>query len=138
MINRNTSLALSVASLLALVLLSPAVAETTSSKETAAKTETTDAVRPLDTPSEHLALADGYRKKTTAYREDAAAHRQMLADYKTQVAVPTDAKTGIENPWLKKMRVHCEEYIRDADKLAANSEKFADFHTMRAAELQGK
>jgi len=137
MINRKTILTLSSGSLLAFGLLSAAVAETTT-KETAAKTETTDAIKPLDTPGEHLALAEGYRKKMAAYREDAATHRQMLADYKKRVAVPTDAKSGVENPWMKKMRVHCEEYIRDADKLAANSEKFADFHTMRAAELQGK
>jgi hypothetical protein len=36
------------------------------------------------------------------------------------------------------MRVHGEECIRDAGNLAANAEKVAEFHTVRAAELQGK
>ena len=62
----------------------------------------------------------------------------LLASYKKQVAAPTDAKTSAENPWIKKMRLHCEEYIRDADKLAASADQFAEFHTMRAAELKGK
>jgi hypothetical protein len=113
------------------------VAQTTS-KEAAAKTETTDTVKPPETPDEHLALASTYRKKAATYREDASTHRQMLATYKKQVAVPADAKAGTENPWIKKMRVHCEEYIRDADRLAADAEKFAEFHALRAAELQGK
>lgn len=62
----------------------------------------------------------------------------MLETYREQVATPADAKTGRENPWIKKMRVHCEGYIRDAETLAASAEKFAEFHAMRAAELQGK
>jgi len=73
MTKRNTALTLSVASILALGLLSPAVALTTS-KEAPAKTE---------------------------------------------------------------MRLHCEEYIRDAESPAPNAVKFAEFQTMRAAELQG-
>jgi hypothetical protein len=132
---RNTVLALSVGGILTLGGLAPAVADTTSKETT---TTTTDTAKPPESRSEHMALADGYRKKAAAYREDAATHRQMLATYKKQVAVPTDGKTGLENSWIKNMRVHCEEYIRDADKLAADSEKFAEFHTMRAAELQGK
>ena len=72
------------------------------------------------------------------YREDAASHRQMLETYKKQVTIPADAKTGRENPYTKKMRLHCAEYIREADTLAASAEKFAEFHSMRAAELQGK
>jgi hypothetical protein len=137
MTKRNTALAFSVGSVLTLGLLVPAMAETTS-KETATKTSTADTVMAPDTQSEHVALADGYRKKAASYREDAATHRLMLAMYKKQTSVPTDAKTVSENPWIKKMRVHCESYIRDADKLAADSDKFAEFHTMRAAELQGK
>lgn len=137
MTKRNTALTLSVGSVLAFGLLSPAVAQTTS-KEAAAKTETTDTVKLPDTPKEHLALADAYRRKAAAYREDATTHRQMLETYKKQVGTPADAKTGGEHGWIKKMRVHCEGYIRDAEALAASAEKFAEFHTMRAAELQGK
>jgi len=137
MTNRSTALTLSVGSILALGLLSPAVAQTTS-KEAAVKTETTGTVKPPETPKEHLALVDAYRKTAAAYLEDATTHRQMLETYKKRVATPVDAKTPRENPWIKKMRLHCEEYIRDAENLAASAEKFAEFHTMRAAELQGK
>jgi hypothetical protein len=137
MTKKNTALALSVGGILTLGLLSGAVAQTTS-KETTAKAETTAAAAAPDTAQDHLALADGYKKKAAAYREDAATHRQMLASYKKQVAAPTDAKAPAENPWIKKMRLHCEEYIRDADKLAASADQFAEFHTMRAAELKGK
>ncbi len=62
-------------------------------------------------------------------------HRKMYADYKMTVAIHPK---GPENPWLKKMRDHCDRYIKDAEILAADAEKFADFHRMRAAELQGK
>jgi hypothetical protein len=137
MTNRSTALTLSVGIILGLALLAPAAAQTTS-KEAAAKTETTDTVKPPETHKEHLALADTYREKAVAYRKDATTHRQMLETYKKRVATPTDAKTVSENPWIKKMRLHCEEYIRDAENLVGSAEKFADFHTMRAAEPQGK
>ena len=137
MTKENAALALSVGGILTLGLLSAAVAQTTS-KETAAKAETTASATASDTAQGHLALADGYKKKAAVYREDAATHRQMLASYKKQVAAPTDAKAPTENSWIKKMRLHCEEYIRDADKLAASADQFAEFHSMRAAELKGK
>lgn len=136
MTKKHTTLTLSMGSIFALGLLSPALAQTTPKE--AAKTETTATVHAPETSKDHLALADAYRKTTATYREDAAMHRQMLAAYTKKVAVPTDGRGGSENPWIKKMRVHCEGYIRDADKLAGDSEKFAEFHTMRAAELQGK
>ena len=36
------------------------------------------------------------------------------------------------------MRKHCDEYAKDADKLAADAERFAEFHRMRAEEMRGK
>ena len=137
MTKSNNAFTVSMLGILALGLLAPAGAQTTS-KEAADKTETIATVKVPTTREDHLALADGYRKKAVAYREDATTHRQMLDAYKKQVATPMDAKTGLENPWIKKMRLHCEEYIRDAERLAVSAEKFAEFHTMRAAELQGK
>ena len=136
---RNRSSVLTVlvmGSLLELGQLSPAAAQTANGA--AGSSETTSSVKAPDTPEEHQALADGYRKKAAAYREDAVTHRQMLDKYKQQMATPVDAKAGRENPWIKKMRVHCEQYIRDAEKLATDAEKFAEYHGMRAAELQGR
>ena len=137
MTKRTIAVGLSAGSLIALGMLASAGAETTT-KEAAAKMEMSDTVKPVDTATDHLALADDYRKKTAVYREDAATHRQMLETYKKQVTIPADAKTGRENTYVKKMRLHCAEYIREADTLAASAEKFAEFHAMRAAELQGK
>jgi len=36
------------------------------------------------------------------------------------------------------MRLHCETYIKDAEKLATDADKFTEFHAMRAKEMQGK
>jgi hypothetical protein len=138
MTTRNAVRTLSVGSIVALGLLSSAVAQTTSKEAAAAKTETTATVKAPETAKDHQALADEYRKKAASYREEAAKHRQMLETYKRQVAAPSDAKAVGENPWIKKMRLHCGEYIRDAEALAASADKFAEYHAMRAAELQGK
>jgi len=89
-----------------------------------------------ETPQEHLAMSEEYKKKTATYREEAAFHRKMLADYKR--GLYSDPRQAFENPYVKKMRLHCEAYIKDAEALAADAEKFAEFHRLRAAELQGK
>jgi hypothetical protein len=129
-IRKVAAATLSVGSLLALGLSIPAMAQT--------KAATDAPAHVSETPSEHQALAEGYRKKAATYREEATTHRQMLESYKKQVTNPPDVKSGRENTWVKKMRLHCEEYIRDADKLATDADKFADFHRMRAAELKGQ
>ncbi len=86
------------------------------------------------TAAEHSAMAESYKQKAASYRQDAEMHRQMLAEYKTGAV---HLKQG-ENPWVTKMRLHCEKYIVDADRLAADADDFAQFHTMRAKELQGQ
>jgi hypothetical protein len=134
---RTAAFTLSVGSVLALRLASATMVQA-GAQEASATTGTLATPTTPETSKEHQALADTYRKKAASYREEAATHRRMLDAYKKQVTVPTDAKSAIENSWLKKMRVHCEAYMRDAEALAAGAEKFAEFHTMRAAELQGK
>ncbi len=86
------------------------------------------------TTDEHSAMAESYKQKAATYRQDADMHRQMLAEYKKGAV---HIKQG-ENPWVTKMRLHCEKYIADADRLAADADEFAKFHTMRAEELRGK
>lgn len=87
------------------------------------------------TAEDHLAKAADYRKKAATYREEAAMHRKMYADYKLTVATHPKAP---ENPWLRKMREHCDRYIKNAEVLAVDAEKFAEYHGFRAAELQGQ
>ena len=86
------------------------------------------------TAAEHSAMAESYKQKAANYRQDAEMHRQMLAEYKKGAVHP---KQG-ENPWVTKMRLHCEKYIVDAERLAADADTFAKFHTMRAQELRGQ
>ena len=88
------------------------------------------------TAQEHRDHAEHYQKKAAEYRKEAEAHRKMQADYsKTVARNPKD--TG-ENPYIKKMRLHCERYSKAADALAQEAEEMAKFHTMRAKEVEGK
>lgn len=86
------------------------------------------------TKDDHLKMAESYRNKATGYRGDAEFHRKMLADY--MKGVPANQKAQPENGWIRKERVHCEKYIKEAETLAAEADQFAQFHTMRASELQ--
>lgn len=89
-----------------------------------------------ESAADHLALAKTYQEKAATYRKEAAEHRAMADAYKKTVPGPT--KTGGENPWAKKMEMHCRAIATDADKLATDAQKAAEFHTLRAKELQGK
>lgn len=88
------------------------------------------------TAEDHLAISKTYREKAATYRKEAADHRAMAEEYKR--SVPPGPKGGGENPWAKKMREHCTAIATDAEKLAADAEKAADYHALRAKELQGK
>jgi hypothetical protein len=88
------------------------------------------------TAPEHRARAEEYQRKAAAYRKDAEMHRQMLTDYSKNVA--RNPKDPGENSFIKKMRLHCEKYIKSAEALATEAEEMAKFHAMRARELEGK
>jgi len=87
------------------------------------------------TAAEHEALAKQYKEQAVQYKKVADEHRAMAAAY---AKAHPDAKGGAKNPWNQKMQKHCEALAKDADKLAADSEKAADFQTQRAKEVQGK
>ena len=89
------------------------------------------------TPKDHLDRAVEYRKKAAAYREEANRHREMILALKKRL--PPDTRPGnYEPPELEKLRGHCNGYIKDAEALAAKAEKLAEYHEMRAAELNGQ
>jgi hypothetical protein len=117
------------------VLVVAASAALASPQSVAPPTESAQALKVAVTAEDHLSKAAEYRKKAASYREEAAMHRKMYADYKKTVAINMKAP---ENRWLRKMQDHCDRYIKDAETLAADAEKFAEFHSLRAAELQGK
>ena len=98
------------------------------------------------TPEQHLARADYYKKKAADYNAETDAHRKMLADYHMKHPdIPWYDGEGQELPmhgtetaFVTEMRKHCDEYIRAAEQLAAEADRFAEFHRMRAEELRGK
>jgi hypothetical protein len=88
------------------------------------------------TAADHLALAKSYQQRAAEYRKVVAEHKEMADAYKK--SLPSTPKIAGENPWAKKMEEHCRTLAADAEKLAADAEKAADYHTLRAKELQGK
>jgi hypothetical protein len=89
-----------------------------------------------ETAKDHHEMAEHYQKVETQTREDIEMHKKMLADFDKTVAKGS-TKAG-ENPYSKKMRLHCERYIKAAEGLAAEADASAKFHTLRAKELEGK
>lgn len=88
------------------------------------------------TATDHEGLAERYEKKIVEYQNEIETHRVMLAEYQKRVA-QTPKQPG-ENPYLKKMRRHCERYMEAAHRLLREAEKMAEYHRLRAAELRGE
>ncbi len=104
---------------------------------TPAQSQSAPAIKVAVTEQDHLDKAAEYRKKAAAYHAEADMHRKMILDLKKKL--PLDTRPGnYESPEVQKMRAHCDAYIKDAERLAATAEKFAEYHEMRAAELKGK
>ena len=91
-------------------------------------------VKVPETTADHEALAKSYKDQAAQYRKTAQDHKQMAEAYKAKAAKP---KTG-DNPWVTKMNKHCQMLAKDAEKLATDADKAAEFHTLRGKELQGK
>lgn len=87
------------------------------------------------TVADHLTMSKSYADKATAWRAEAAYHRDMAAAYKK--AHP-DLKSGARNPWTVEMEKHCTTIVKDVEKAAADTEWAARFHQLRAKELEGK
>lgn len=87
------------------------------------------------TAKDHYEMAERYQKKAAEYREEIETHKKMLAEYSKGVA---QHSKGPENPYLKKMRLHCANYIKAAENLEREAIEMAKFHTARAKELEGK
>ncbi len=86
------------------------------------------------TAAEHEAMAKSYKDQAATYRHAAEEHKQMAADY---TKVHPEGK-GAKNPFNEKMAKHCEKLQKEFEQLAADAETAANFHSMRAKELQGK
>lgn len=92
---------------------------------------------PADTYEAHMARAEEYSRKAAAYRAEAEAHHKMFADYQARERI-WSTRAGVELPWVRKARKHCEAYWRKAERLSEEAEGFARFHRRRAEEARGK
>ena len=94
-----------------------------------------DDMKMPQTAADHQAMAKEYQDKAAAYKKEAAYHREMAAAYKKEAA---GSPKGPANPWVKKMEKHCFAIVAAAEKMATAAEKAADFHALRAKEVEGK
>lgn len=85
--------------------------------------------------ADHEALAKSYKEQAAAFRKTSEDHKKMAIEYKKTLA--PDVK-GQPNPWGTKMSKHCMVLSKDAEKMAVDADKAAEFHTFRAREMQGK
>lgn len=121
---------------LALVLAVPVFSRGESAGQDHSSHASGQEMKMPQTAKDHHELGERYQKKAAEYREEIAMHKKMLADYSKRVA--KNPKDPGENPYIKKMRLHCEKYIRAAENLEREAAEMAKFHTFRARELEGK
>ena len=100
-------------------------------------TAVADDMKVPQTAAEHVAMAKQYKDEAVQYNKVSANHKAMAEAYKKSSATPVD-HAGKKNPFLEKMEKHCAMIASDADKLSADANKAAEYHTLRAKELQGK
>lgn len=93
-----------------------------------------DDVKLPETASDHEGLAKSYKDQAEQHRKTADEHKKMAEAYAKS---HPDMKAG-KNPWNAKMQKHCKTLARNAEKMAADADKAAEFHLLRAKEMQGK
>jgi|tagenome__1003787_1003787.scaffolds.fasta_scaffold17053667_1 hypothetical protein len=89
------------------------------------------------TAQDHFALAKQYQEKAAVYRKEAQEHRDM-ATAAREASLNAHKAHGQKDASVAKMEKHCAAISAAADKLAAENDKAAEFHTLRGKELQGK
>jgi hypothetical protein len=99
--------------------------------------QTAEETKIPQTVEDHMDLAKKYQEKAVAYNKEAQEHEAMAAAYKKS-AGDAQAARGQRNPVVVKMEKHCAGIAKAALKLADENQKAADYHTLRAKELQGK
>ena len=89
------------------------------------------------TAADHQAMVKQYTDQAAQFKKVADDHRAMAEAYKKSFSAPPQ-KAGQKNPWVAKMEKHCAMLAKNADKVAADATKAAEYHTLRAKELEGK
>ncbi len=93
------------------------------------------AAEPSQVAADHLTMVKYYEGKAAEQDAIITEHQQMKSDYKQRYFI-NEKVTPISR--LQKMEQHCNAIIQDAQKLKADYLESAKWHSMRAAELQGK
>lgn len=88
-----------------------------------------------DAVAYHKQKAAEYQEKIAAQDAIIAEHQQMPKDYKSRFAI--NPKVGPPSA-VTKMEAHCNTIVQDTQKVKADLQEFADWHSMRASELQGQ
>ncbi len=91
--------------------------------------------QPPQTAADHRAMARSYTEKAAAWRAEAAYHRDMVATYRKE---HPDRRSGARNPWTVEMERHCGAIVKDVQQRAAEAEQLANYHRLRALELDGR
>ena len=134
--SRTTSWLLAGALTLLLGIAAPALSRGEGAKQDHSAHASGQEMKIPQTAQDHHELAARYQKKAAEYRQEIEMHKKMLAEYSKRVA--RNPKDPGENPYIRKMRLHCEKYINATESAAREADEMAKFHTFRARELEGK
>lgn len=87
------------------------------------------------TAETQLARSAAWCEIAASARADASRLREALAKEKASIAINIKAP---ENSWWRKARLHYEPLIAEAEARAAEAERRAEYHRLRALEMSGR
>lgn len=85
---------------------------------------------------DHVELAGLYQRLAAKQRAHAESLRISLSEQIKRLAVAPN-KTGVELPWVTKVKREAQPEISRAETAAGQAERSAEYHLMRAQELAG-
>ena len=89
------------------------------------------------TAEEHLVMANSYLEKAKAQEALITEHLRMKADYANEVGFTPKMKQFYAGK-IDSMEKHCDAIILEARGIESEFSKMAEWHQMRAKELQGQ
>lgn len=87
--------------------------------------------------ADHKSLAASYQEKAAAQDALIQEHQQMKKDYNRRFTPSNYSKIGIPSR-VKEMDKHCDKIVKAAKQEKQTLLDFAEWHRMRAAELEGR
>ncbi len=90
-----------------------------------------------DVIRDHKAMAASYQEKAATQDALITEHQQMKKNYAERFTPGNASKIGIPSK-VKEMEKHCGKIVKAAQQEKQALLDFAKWHTMRAAELEGR